>query len=288
MTAGKAITMFPKKLLLVCIGSILYGSAVSLFLEPNQLAPGGVAGISIILNYLTHIPTGLFVFLLNVPLLLLGLWKLGKSFFLWTLLAIFLSSSSIELFAAQPPLSQDLLLSALAGGCTVAVGLGLVFKGGATTGGTDIIVRLVKLKYKHLKTGRIFLLVDSVIVFCSGLVFKNIDIVLYASLTLFCSSYVLDLVLYGKDGAKLIYVITQKPNDIADTLMKSLEIGVTYLDGIGAYTNQPKQIIMAVMRKQLLPKAEEMVRCVDKNAFMIITSANEVFGEGFKMHGPEN
>jgi uncharacterized membrane-anchored protein YitT (DUF2179 family) len=167
----------------------------------------------------------------------------------------------------------------------VAVGLGLIFKSGATTGGTDIVVRLIRLKYKHITTGRIYLLVDVIVVVLFLILYKNVDSALYSIMSVIVSSKLLDMILYGKDEAKLLYIISkseQKENILVSRLLEELEVGVTYLKGVGAYKNSEKKVIMCAIRKQQLPKAKDIVKEVDNEAFMIVTSANEIVGEGYK------
>ena len=179
-------------------------------------------------------------------------------------------------------LTTDPLLAALAGGVLLAVSLGLVFKAGATTGGTDIIVKFLRLRYKHLKTGKLFFLTDVLIVAASLLVFEDFDTILYAMLAVVVNSFMFDLVLYGRDGAKLIYIISDQAERIAQRLLDELEIGATFLEGKGAYSKETKKVIMCVMQDTISPKAEEIVKQEDALAFMIVTSANEIYGEGYK------
>ena len=262
--------------------SLLYAAAIALFLDPNQLAPGGVSGIAIILNRLTNLPTGTLILLMNIPLLALGMWKLGWKFVLSTVVAVAASSVFTDLLAPYGPLTTDPLLAACAGGGLLAVGMGILFKLGATSGGTDILIRVIKLKYKHLKTGSLFLATDCCVIAASALVFGDIDLALYAAIATIVSSFCLDLVLYGRDEAKLVYLITDHEKAIADRLMEELEIGVTYLQGQGAYTSDNKKVILCAMQKRLLPKVQEIAMEEDPFVFLIVTSASEIFGEGFK------
>ena len=262
--------------------SLLYAAAIALFLDPNQLAPGGVSGIAIILNRLTNLPTGTLILLMNIPLLALGMWKLGWKFVLSTVVAVAASSVFTDLLAPYGPLTTDPLLAACAGGGLLAVGMGILFKLGATSGGTDILIRVIKLKYKHLKTGSLFLATDCCVIAASALVFGDMDLALYAAIATIVSSFCLDLVLYGRDEAKLVYLITDHEKAIADRLMEELEIGVTYLHGQGAYTRDNKKVILCAMQKRLLPKVQEIAMEEDPFVFLIVTSAREIFGEGFK------
>ena len=266
----------------ILAASALYAAAIALFLDPNHLAPGGVSGIAIIINQLTQIPTGTLILIMNVPLMALGMWKLGFKFLLSTLVAVISSSIFTNLLAPYGPLTTDPLLAACAGGALLAVGMGLLFKLGATSGGTDILIRVIKLKYKHLKTGSLFLITDCCVIAASALVFRNVDLALYAAIATILSSFCLDLVLYGRDEAKLVYLITDHEKAIANRLLEELEIGVTYLQGQGAYTRGNKKVILCAMQKRLLPRVQEIAMEEDPCAFLIVTSASEIFGEGFK------
>lgn len=271
----------------ITFAAIIYGIAVSLFLDPNDLAPGGVTGISIILNRAIGIGTGTMFFILNIPILILGTWKFGFRFIVSTIYCILMTSTFTNLFSKMGALTLDPLLAALAGSCLMAIVLGLVFKAGATTGGTDIIIKILRLKFPYMKTGMLYMIIDTVVVILSAIVFRNVDRALYAAMGAFITSFVLDLVLYGRDGAKLIYIISDKYEGITVRLLKELDIGVTHVQGFGAYSGKEKKVIMCVMRKQLSPRAEEIVKEEDPHAFMIVSSAMEIYGEGYKSYFSE-
>lgn len=266
----------------ITLAALLYSIAVSLFLDPNALAPGGVTGIAIILNRLTGLETGTLVLAINIPIIAVGTWKFGLRFILSTMYCTVLTSGFMSLLAPFGAATGDPFLAALVGGALMAVGIGLVFKAGATTGGTDIIIKLLRLKFPYLKTGRLFLITDALIVTASALLFRNLDVALYAGLVVFINSVLLDVVLYGRDGAKLIFIISDRHEAITRRLLEDLDIGVTYISGFGAYSGKEKKVIMCVMKKQISPQAETIVREEDPGAFMIVTGATEIFGEGYK------
>lgn len=270
------------KITLITLASALYGAGISLFLDPNNLAPGGVTGISIVLNRLSGLETGTLVFLINVPLILLGFWKFGWRFILSTFYAVVASSAFINVLQPYGPLTRQPMLAALMGSALVAVGLGTVFRAGATTGGTDIVIKMLRVRYPHLRTGVLFFWTDVMVVAWSGMVFQNVDTVLYAMVAVVVTSRLLDMVLYGMDEAKLFYIISDKPEEIAVRILDEIDIGVTYLQGEGGYSNQDKRVIMCVTKKQQAPKIEEVVKEEDPRAFTIITSATEIYGEGYK------
>lgn len=269
-------------LIQMTIAALIYAAGVSLFLDPNSLAPGGVTGISIILNRLTSVETGTWIFILNIPILAVGTWKFGFRFILSTIYCTVITSVSTNVLSRYDPLTTDLFLAALVGSSLIALGMGLVFKSGATTGGMDIVVKLLRRKMPYMKTGSLFLTLDAIVVGSSALLFRDIDRALYAGLAVFMTSVVLDLVLYGKDGAKMIYIISDHHERITKRILEELDIGVTYVSGSGAYTGREKNVILCVIHKNLTPKAEEIVKEEDPQAFMIITSATEIYGEGYK------
>lgn len=276
------IGKFIYKYFMIVAGSVLYALAISLFLDPNRLAPGGVTGIAIIINHYTNFSTGTMVFIINIPLMLIGVWKFGMKFLVSTIVATILGSVFIDVAAPFGPVSNDILICSVIGGVLSGLSLGMIFKVGATTGGTDIVARLLKLKFPHIETGRLFIMVDTLIVISSAFAFHDIEIAAYAGLCVFITGKVFDIVLYGGEGAKLLFVISDKEAEIAERFMTELDSGVTYVHGIGAYTSSDKKIVMCALKKQMLPKAEDIIKEVDLNAFIIITSANEIVGEGYK------
>lgn len=271
-----------KDYILITLAATIYSAAISLFLDPNSMAPGGVTGISMILNRLTNIETGTWIFAINVPILLMGMWKFGFKFLLSTVYCTIVTSVATNLLAPLGAVTNDKLLAALAGGTMMSVALGMVFKAGASSGGTDIIIKLLRLRFPHLKTGILFFITDAVIVAASAFFIADIDTALYAGVVVAVNSLLLDVVLYGRDGAKMIFIISDKHEEIAKRLLVELDLGVTYISATGAYTGKDKQVIMCIMRKILSPKAEEVVRQEDPTAFMIITNATEIYGEGYK------
>lgn len=280
--AGKTVKRRVWDYMVITLASFIYAMAVSFFLDPNSLAPGGVTGIAIIMNRIIGLETGTWMLIINIPILAVGTWKFGWRFILSTMYCTALTSLFTNWLTPYGPVTVDPLLAALVGGALIAVALGLVFKAGATTGGTDIIIKLLRLRFPHLKTGSLFLITDAMIVTGSAFVFKNIDVALYAGLVVLVNSLLLDMVLYGRDGAKMFFIISDCPERIVGRILEELDIGATYISGSGAYSGKEKKVIMCVVKKQLSPKAEEVVRQEDPGAFLIITSATEIFGEGYK------
>lgn len=268
----------------ITAASFLYAAAVALFLDPNSLAPGGVTGIAIILNRLTRMETGTWILLLNIPILLLGIWKFGVRFIVSTLYCTVLISLFTNLLAPIGAVTMDPFLASLSGSALAALAIGLIFKAGATTGGTDIIVKVIRLRMPQLKTGSIFLLTDACIVTALAFVLRDVEKAIYAGFTVFLISKILDLVLYGQDEAKLVFVISDQAQSINQRLLEDLDVGVTFIKGRGGYSREEKDVILCAFKKHLAPKVENIVREQDPAAFMIITSATEIYGEGYKSY----
>ncbi len=285
-----------KKLLtdtaLIITGCLIYAFGIAMFLDPNNLTPAGISGLAIAINYgiegafgFTPISTGTMIVLANVPIMLLGVWKLGGRFFVSTVVATALSSWFIDLFKLYgKALTEDLMLASILGGAFVSLGIGLVFRAGATTGGSDVIVRVLRTRYRHIKTGAMFWFIDGFTVLVSTLVFGRIEVLLYAIITLAVQTVVLDRVLYGSDSAKLIYIVSDRQEEISAFLLTKLETGVTLIHAKGAYTGKDKEVVMCVVKKQQLPLVQRFVREADPSAFMIVTKATEIFGEGYKAY----
>lgn len=271
-----------RSLVRMSLGTVLYAAGISLFLDPNSLAPGGVVGISIILNRFLNISTGTLYLMINIPILLLGLKKLGGKFIWKTLYVVVLNTIVTNVFAYLEPVTREPLLAAIAGSILLGAGIGTVFKSGATTGGMDIIVKILRRKYKHIKTGSLFLMVDVTVVAISGLVFRNFNTAMYALITVVLTGKFIDFILYGGDEAKLIFVVSDLSERISKNIIDNVKTGITLLKGQGAYSNKEKDIIMCVVRKQSAPKVLEIVKREDENAFVIVSSATETFGEGYK------
>lgn len=276
-----------KKYIIISAAAFVYAAGVSLFTDPNDMAPGGVTGISIILSRIVPVSTGTLIMLINIPILIFGVWKFGLGLTLSSIYATALISMFTNLLAPLGAATDDILLAALSGGVLIAVSVGVIFRVGATTGGVDIIIKALRLRFPHLKTGKIFFIMDAMVVTLSGIVFRDINAALYAAISAVCTSLVMDLVLYGRDEAKLIYIISSNAEQIAKRLLEDLDIGVTYIKGQGAYSGDNKKVIMCVVKKAVSPLAEEIVKEEDSHSFMIITSATEVFGEGYKSYFSE-
>ena len=266
-----------KDYIFITIASFFHAMGVSMFSDANNLVPGGVSGIAILLNNLFGLGTGTWFFILNVPIMILGLWKFGFKFILSTMYCIVMTSLFTNMLAPFGAATNDLLLASLGSSVLIAVTMGVIFQAGATTGGSDIII----------KTGMLFFLMDLVIVGAAAVVFKDVDAALYSLICVVVTSLVLDVVLYGRDEAKVIYIISDNADSIAKRLLEELDLGVTFIHGEGAYSGNKKKVIMVAVKKMIAPRTETIVREEDPDAFMIVTSATEIFGEGYKSYFSE-
>lgn len=273
-----------KKLLnlsMITLGCLLFALSFDLFLDPSQIAPGGISGLAMVVKYLTGLPIGSVVIVLNIPLLITAYLKLGKQFILYTAYATLVSSVLIDVLAFLPAFTDDLLLASIYGGVLLGAGMGLVFVGGATTGGSDVISQLVRLRYPHVQLGKIILLVDCVIIAISATVFQDINRALYAVISLYISSLLIDFIMNGFDYATMIYIISDHWENIADDIQNKLERGVTYLNGQGAYGGNAKKIILCTVKRNEASALYQIVNAMDPNAFLIASEAHQVFGNGF-------
>ena len=215
--------------------------------------------------------------------------RIGRGFLIKTVFSLVLSSVMIDVIPKlwPVPITTERLLAALFGGLLMAVGMGIIFRCGGSTGGTDIVIRLIRKHFRSVKTGVVMLIVDSLIVAASAVVFKQIEIALYAGIALCVNSLVVDKILYDTGGGILLIIISRRPEAIADRLMNDIDAGVTITEGRGAYTGEDKNVILCVVKKQIFHKAKDLVKEEDPTSFMIVTNASEVFGEGYKPHGAE-
>ncbi len=276
---------------IMIIACIIYSLGIALFLNPNALAPGGASGVAIIINRISGFPTGLMIFMINAPLLIAGCYILGKWFLIKTLVCVTISSVFIDtwpkIIPAYIPVTQDKLLAGIAGAFLCGIGIGLIFRAGGSTGGTDIVAKLLRRKFPHIKTGAIFLIVDSMIIITSVFATKELENALYAGISLFVTTFIIDKVLYGSDEAKLLIIMSSIPEVIAEKLMTEIDAGVTFANGAGAYTGRETKIIFCVVKKQLFHKAKQLVCREDPSSFIIVSNASEIYGEGYKPHNVE-
>ena len=267
---------------IITLGAVIYALAFDWFVAPNQIAMGGVTGLAQIVNALVPVlPVGVLSILVNVPLFLAGWRLLGGRLLVSSLYAMAVSSLAIDVIAWMhtfPPM--DPILATLYGGAGMGVGLGLVFSQGATTGGTDIIGKLLKLKFSWLPIGKLILVPDMVVVALVAVVFGTVDAALYGLIKTFVCSRLMDTVLYGLDTARVAYIITDRWREVSRALLE-MRRGVTLLQGQGAYTGAEKQVLLVAFRQREIVPIKRMLREIDPKAFFIVCDAHEILGEGF-------
>ncbi|MFT8889249.1 MAG: YitT family protein [Ethanoligenens sp.] len=273
-----------KDVLFFVAGTFLYSISVSVFTAPNHIAPGGATGLSTILHYLIHTPIGTVIFILNIPLFILAWRFLGKRLVVKTIFCTLLVSVFTDVLALPfvPTYTDNSILAALYGGVLSGAGLGLVFLRGGTSGGSDILGRLLRLKWPHISMGRMILLVDFCVIALSALVFRNVNVALFAIVVEFTSSRVVDSLLYGADNGRMALIISDRYQDVAEAIRLELNRGVTLLKGEGYYTGKQHEILLCAVRRTQVARLHALVRRTDPQAFVIMCSADEVLGRGFK------
>ena len=255
---------------------------VAVFLIPSKIAAGGISGIATILQNKWGIKASLTVLVLNVPLLISAFIYCGKTFFFKTLAGALLLSLFLEIFSLVPRLINDTMLSAISGGLITGIGQGMVFRADASTGGTDIAAHLLKKIKPHLPISTLILIADGLVILASGLAFKNIETMVYASIALFITSKVIDGIVVGLDYAKEVTIISKSAPDISREIIKNLERGVTGVKCIGLYSGKENMMLVSVIKRNQIVKIKNIVQKYDKNAFVIVSEVKEVIGEGFK------
>ena len=274
--------------LIVTAGSVVYAVGLSMFLDANNISAGGIAGLAMIVTHFTNIDLGLMIFLMNLPMFIAGWIRFRNKFLFYTIYAIALSSFIIDFigdrFPQYMPLTKDLMLATIAGGAIMSVGMSMIYLGGGSVGGTDIIIKFLRQKHSHIGTGTLSFFMDFTTCILSVFVFGGYELGVYAALALYVQGVVMDKMLYGGNEAKLLYIFSSRPDEVSKRLLEDLEIGVTWLDGIGAYTGEHRKVILAAFRKQIYQNVRQIIKEEDPGAFMIVTSATEIFGEGFRDH----
>lgn len=265
---------------LIVLGCIIGGASYPLFLVPNNVAPGGLTGVAIILNYFfKELPVGVTSMALNLPLFLVGYKTLGRTFVLRSLIATVLFSVAIDLIPL-PPLTDNVLLGSVYGGLMLGLGLGLILRGGATTGGSDMVARLVNKRLPFITVGTFLFLVDCCVILAAAFTMKP-EAALYALICIFISARAVDLVLAGMGSAKACFIISNCHETIARRIMNELERGATILQGVGAYSGEKRGVLISVVSRSEVVPIKRIVRQEDQKAFVFITDTHETLGEGF-------
>ena len=272
----------------IIVGSCLFALGFDLFLEPHSINAGGISGLAqIVVQLLGGGTVGLVVILVNLPLFAIGGLKIGKKFFAGSLIGMISSSVSLDLMGRIPAPEAEPLLAALYGGVICGVGLGLVFSTGASTGGSDIIVRLLKRKWQNVPIGTINIFFDLAVACLTGLAFWDIGSALYSGVAIVVTGQIIDAVVYRFDYSKVALIISEQHEQIAREIDKQLERGATYLHGAGSYTQKPTKVVLTAVKKQQLAELKRLVVEIDPNAFIIVQEAHQVLGDGFSRYSKD-
>lgn len=266
----------------ILLGVFLTAVGLDMFLVPNKIAAGGVSGIATIIYYVAHFPVGVTMLAINVPLFLLGIKQLGLQFAIRSLFGTITLSLMIDLLAPVLPVpTHNPLLASIYGGIITGVGIGIVFRSKGTTGGTDLAAAIIN-NYMKLSVGVVLFVIDASVILAAGVAFKSAELALYALITVFLTSRVIDIVLEGFSYAKAALIISEKPEEVSQIIMDKLDRGVTALKGKGMFTGSDKDVILSVVTRSEIAVLKEYVHQIDPHAFVILTDVHEVLGEGFK------
>ena len=274
-----------KSYAIITLGSLLYALAYNIFYAPNLVAMGGLTGLGQVLNAIIPVlPVGTTVFVMNVPLFFLG-WKyIGGHLLVSSLYAMTFSSFAIDvmnMIYQFPPM--DTMLASIFGGVLLGLGIGLVFSKGATTGGTDLIARLLKLKFAWLPMGTLVLIPDFIVIALAAMAFGKVETAMYGIVSLYITTKVMDTVLYGLDSSKVAYIISDRCKEITDAVI-AMDRGATILHGEGAYSGDEKKVLMVAFKQKEIVPMKEKVNEIDPRAFLIVCDAHDVLGEGFRTY----
>lgn len=264
------------------LGAFVIAIAVSLFLLPNKLSSGGVAGIATITYYLFHMPMGISMLIINIPLFFMSILKIGKTFFVKSIIGTITLSVFIDVLDKLTPLTEDKFLACIYGGILMGVGTAILLKVNSSTGGTDLFSYIAKIYKPTIKVGEIIFLIDIVIVALNMIFLREIEIGLYSAIAIYLMGKIIDILFEGIYFTKLIYIISDKAEEIAKEIGKEIGRGTTGIYGKGMYTNTDKLILMCAVTRKDVAKAIQIIRKIDKRSFVIITNSREVIGLGFK------
>ena len=273
-----------KNALLTVFGVAVTGAAVSIFYIPNKIVNGGVSGISTILFYAVGLRPSISFALINLVLLGAGFRVLGSNFVIKTIVCSGLLSLFVDLFSHFPPLTHDVFLATVFGAALYGVGIGIALANGASTGGTDIIGRLIQYRFPQLPIGKILLAVDATVITTSLIMFKNIDLTLYGVVALFASTFAIDWLIGKLNISKLAFVISDKGEEISKLLVSTSPRGVTRVSVVGTYSNTDKVMLICALKENELPAFQKKILAVDADAFIIFSESQQIIGEGFYVY----
>ena len=285
----KKYTEYFRWVFMIALGCAIFALGFDLFLEPNGLTAGGISGIALIVIHLAPVTTvGVATALMNFPLFFFGGKKIGMRFFIGSIIGTVFFSMFIDLFAGLPVPETEPLLAALYGGVICGAGLGIVFVNQASTGGSDIVIRLLKLKYRNLPIGTISLAFDFIVCAATGVVFGDISNMLYSLITVYATSQLIDAMVYKFDFSRVAYIISKEHKRIADSINYDLRRGVTYLYAQGYYSGDDTKVILTAVKQGQLADLKDLVVRIDPNAFIIVQDAHQVLGDGFARHSHDS
>lgn len=276
-------------LLATIVGSTVFSLGFSLFLQPNDISPGGISGLALVaVEVLGFGSVGRMSILINLPLFILAGVKIGKRFFAGSLLGMLASSVLIDVFAMVPMPVVEPLMAALYGGVVCGFGLGFVFVCGSSTGGSDILVRLLKLRYRNVPIGQISMYFDAVVCVLTGVVFHDLTKALYTGIAVFVSGQVIDAVVYRFDYSKVALIVSSEYEAIAQAIGTRLDRGATFLHAEGSYSHADTKVVLTAVKKQQVTELKELVMQIDPNAFVIVQEAHQVLGDGFSRYSRDS
>ena len=267
----------------IAVGAVLMGVALSVFMVPFKIAPGGVSGLATVLHYLAGLRVSVLIPLINIPIFIIGIIRLERDFLVKSVFGTVVLSIATETAAILPPPTSDPLISAVFGGAVMGIGISAVLSRGGTTGGTDILVLVIRRSFSEVSVGRLYLLIDGAVIAMAGLAFSSGEVIFYSAVSLVVSTYMTDAALEGLNLARLVYIISDSNREICDRIYAELKRGVTGLNSVSMYSGRSGRILMCVIRKGQLSKLKKINQDIDKDAFVIICDAKEVMGSGFKM-----
>lgn len=272
----------------IALGCALYALTFNVFLRPYNIMPGGVSGIALIINTVLGRPSvGTIILLINIPLFITAAIVLGRKYLISTAFGTVLCSVLIDVFIFIPGVETEPILAALYGGLLSGCSFGIIIFFGGSTGGVDIVASLVRHKRPSAKMGKLILAMDAVVVICAAIVFRSVSSAMYAIVVFYVSSLVMDAILYGSQNARIAYIITDKHEELAKAIDDRLDRGATFIHARGVYTGEEREIILCAVKRMQVSLLKRIVREVDENAFLILTNANEVLGNGFTLPVPE-
>ena len=268
---------------LIILGAATYAVGFQFFFYPNDIIAGGVTGISTIINLLTGAPVGVVSIIINIPLFAFAWKKFGTRFMLMSLVGMALTYIFVDLFALIDfAATDDLFLAGTIGACLNGAGLGLVYRAGATTGGIDIVAKILRRRYPYINFGTFVLVLDIAIIAVFAAIYREWEAAMYAVIAMFVVTRAIDVMLYGLDTSKVCYLISEeKSTELERAITETMHRGVTRLHGEGGYTGAEREVLMCVIKKRQITDLRKIVRAVDPAAFFVVTDANDVFGNGF-------